>query len=573
MDMIFKGMAVSDGIAVGRIAVYRPFVPRFAKAFIDGAHAEAEFGLFLSARAAALKEIGSLPDSSGIMEAGAEMLADPVVEDEIRQAIERERKCVRWAVTDVLDVYEKRLAENPDAYFRSRAADVRDVKLRLLRCLDGEKDPLASLTGAFPVDEDTSSVSILSDSGQTLPSGRPAMSNSQDGGYGAEKKIICARELTASEAAALRDGSLGWATESGGAVSHASILARSFGIPALVGITDLMDSAERFEGSLACLDSSSGTLTIGLSPDEAAAFIRKGQVAVGQNAEIGSERRSGHAVTEDGYRVKVMANVSSADDLSPVADGAGLVRTEFIFMNRAHLPSEDEQLAVYSHIAAAFYPNPVNFRTLDIGLDKSLPCLSLPEGEKRRGLELSLANEELFRAQIRAIAGAGTNARIMFPMVKGIPELERAIAIVKACSAEIGRPIPLIGAMIETPEAAEHAASIARIVDFASIGTNDLTQLALGKDRLLPDDGGLDWLNPAVLRLIAGAVRAFSFAGKEIGVCGEMASDSKGAMLLMGIGVRTLSVRVPRLDSIRKIVLENTMAHMVVLAGEALKRH
>lgn len=537
MDMIFKGMAVSEGIAVGRIAVYRPFALGFAKAFIDGEHAEAEFGLFLSARDAALKEIGSLPDSSGIMEAAAEMLADPVVEDEIRQSIERERKCVRWAVADVLDVYEKRLAENPDGYFRSRAADVRDVKLRLLRCLDG-----CGMDG-------------------------------RKGDKTIEKKIICARELSASEAAALRDGSLGWATESGGAVSHASILARSFGIPALVGITDLMERAEHFEGALACLDSSSGTLTIGLSPDEAAAFTRKGQVAFGQNADIGSERRSGHAVTEDGYRVKVMANVSSADDFSPVADGAGLVRTEFIFMNRAHLPSEDEQLAVYSRIAAAFYPNPVNFRTLDIGLDKSLPCLSFPEGEKRRGLELILADEGLFRTQVRAIAAAGANARIMFPMVKEIPELERAIAIVRACSAEIGRPVPLIGAMIETPAAVERAATIASLVDFASIGTNDLTQLALGKDRLIPDDGELDWFNPAVLRLIDGAVRAFSSAGKEIGVCGEMASDRKGAMLLMGIGVRTLSVRVPRLDSIRKTVMENTMAHMAVLAGEALKRH
>ncbi|MGP1419576.1 MAG: putative PEP-binding protein [Sphaerochaetaceae bacterium] len=573
MDMIFKGMAVSDGIAVGRIAVYRPFAPGFAKVFIDGGHAEAEFGLFLSARDAALTEIGSLPDSSGIMDVHSEMLTDPVVEDEIRQAIEGEGKCVRWAVADVLDVYEKRLAENPDSYFRSRAADVRDVKLRLLRCLDGEKDPLASLTGAFPVDEDASNISILSDSGQTLPSDRPAISKSQDGGYGAEKKIICARELAASEAAALRDCSLGWATESGGAVSHASILARSFGIPALVGITDLMDKAERFEGSLACLDSSSGTLTIGLSPDEAAAFIRKGQVSIDRNADIGSGRCSGDAVTKDGYRVKVMANVSSADDFSPAADGAGLVRTEFIFMNRAHLPSEDEQLSVYSRIAAAFYPNPVSFRTLDIGLDKSLPCLNLPEGEKRRGLELSLANEDLFRAQIRAIAGAGTNARIMFPMVKGLPELERAVSIVKACSAEIGRPVPLIGAMIETPAAAENAAALARLVDFASIGTNDLTQLALGKDRLIPDDGELDWFDPAVLRLIDGAVRAFSSAGKEIGVCGEMASNGKGAMLLMGIGVRTLSVRIPRLDSIRKIVMENTMKHMAGLAGKALKGH
>jgi phosphocarrier protein FPr len=287
------------------------------------------------------------------------------------------------------------------------------------------------------------------------------------------------------------------------------------------------------------------------------------------------------AITRDGLRVEVVANIGGLADAEKAiqmgAEGVGLLRTEFLFLDRTEAPSEREQCEVYSDIARAMSGLPVIVRTLDIGGDKPLPYVQVPHEENpflgERGIRLCLARPELFREQLRAILRAARfgRLRIMFPMVADLSEWQAARAMVEDLRAELDVPPVEMGIMIEVPSAALVADGFAAEVDFFSIGTNDLTQYTLAMDRMHPSLAGKsDGLHPAVLRLIAKTVEAAHQAGKWVGVCGELGADPQAVPILVGLGVDELSVSVPAIPTVKAQIRNLTLSEAKSLAHRAL---
>jgi len=287
------------------------------------------------------------------------------------------------------------------------------------------------------------------------------------------------------------------------------------------------------------------------------------------------------ALTQDGHRVEVVANIGGVEDAKKAVDmgaeGVGLLRTEFLFLDRTDPPAESEQFGVYGGIAQAMQGLPVIVRTLDIGGDKPLPYVTVPKEENpflgERGIRLCLARPELFRQQLRAILRAAEfgKLRIMYPMVADLSEWFAARAIVEELQSEMNLPKVEMGIMIEVPSAALVADAFAREVDFFSIGTNDLTQYTLAMDRMHPSLAGKsDGLHPAVLRLIATTVEAAHKQGKWVGICGELGADPQAVPILVGLGVDELSVSVPSVPSVKEQIRNMTLSEAQSLARQAL---
>jgi multiphosphoryl transfer protein len=377
----------------------------------------------------------------------------------------------------------------------------------------------------------------------------------------AERGILVAAELTPAETATL-DPQLvqGIATAYGGPTGHSAILARSLGLPAVVGLGEALLAVE--EGAQLLLDGDAGTVWV--EPDEE--LVLDFERRVRERETLAASARAAAAEparTRDGRLVEVAANVGSVEDAAAAAangaDGVGLLRTEFLFLGRETLPDEEEQAAVYAEIAARLGGRPVIVRTLDAGADKPLPALNQPAEANPflgvRGIRLGLADPALLETQLRAVlrVAAEHPLKVMFPMVATVDELRAALAVLERIGP---RPAGLeVGAMIEVPSAALSAAALAPLVDFFSVGTNDLAQYTLAADRGNERVAALaDPLHPAVLRLIAAAADAARAHGRWIGVCGELASDPAAAPALIGLGVTELSVSPPRVPEIKQAV-------------------
>jgi phosphocarrier protein FPr len=480
------------------------------------------------------------PGKAAIFLAHQEFLTDP---DLLQDAIAHlnQNRSAAWAWQQVYEQRAHSLEQLPDPLLAGRAADLRDVGRRVLRLL-------ADRVEAEPM----------------LP---------------ASPVILIAEDLTPSDTAGLDPAlTLGFCTAYGGPTSHSAIIARSLGIPAIVGagpaVLNLTD------GTRCILDGESGNLY----PNPSQADLetaRSAQQDLQALRETEQLARFQPAMLTDGHRVEVVANIGSAAEAEQAvnagAEGVGLLRTEFLFLQRSQPPSEEEQFAAYTQMTQALNGLPLIVRTLDIGGDKAVSYLNLPPEENPflgvRGIRLCLHHPELFRPQLRAIyRTAQTGAvKIMFPMIATLEELQAAKQMAESIRLEVGAPPVDIGMMIEVPAAVIMANEFAQEVDFFSIGTNDLTQYVLAMDRGHPALAKqADGLHPAVLRLIDQTVRAASAAGKWVGVCGGMAGDPQGAAILTGLGVTELSISIPSVAAVKARLRSLSLAQTQALAQRAL---
>jgi phosphoenolpyruvate-protein phosphotransferase len=534
------GVAASEGVALGPVFVhvFEGLEPERERIPEDAV--EAELKRFRDAVEAVVRRLSETGDrlrasddeeEAGIFEAHVEMARDPELHSEVEERV-RDLESPEAAVLAVGEEYAETFAAMEDEYMAARADDVRDVSNQIASELMG---------------------------------GRAA-------GLEALKtpSVILARNLAPSETARLPKGmALGFVTAEGSKTSHVSIMARSMGIPAVVGVgvgLEVILGAETV-----AVDGGEGYAVADPEPDTVADLERKREQIAGERAAL-EEYRHVEARTRDGRRIEVSANLGSASEAEEAllwgADGVGLFRTEFLFMERKELPSEDEQYEAYREVAEAFGGRPVIVRTLDVGGDKNLPGVEEHEEENPflgwRGIRMSLDVPKLFKPQLKAIlrAAKSGNLKVMFPMVVNVEELRAAQRVLDDCREELegegqeAGPVE-VGVMIETPAAAICAAHLAPEVTFFSIGTNDLVQYTLAADRgneRLRHLQGAD--HPAVLELIKRTCEAAREAGIWVGVCGEAAGEPALISKLVELGVGELSMSVPSIPRAKKIISE-----------------
>ncbi len=481
----------------------------------------------------------NLGNEAAIFEAHKELLDDPELADAVQARLTMGQTPIKaWKAT--IDEQAAVIAALNDPLLAARADDLRDVGKRVLRLMLGESEK-----GIMP----------------TTP------------------VVVIARELSPSDTASFNpELVLGFGIVEGGPTSHIAILARALGLPAIVGVNESMLALE--EKTPVILNGNDGTLTVNPAAD-VLERAKQSQKRWLEYRRFAQEQASLPAISQDGVRVDVTANAGSIADAAEAlhmgADGIGLLRTEFLFLERTTAPTEDEQLSVYRAIAETMRTLPVIVRTLDIGGDKPLAYIQMkPElnpflGE--RGIRLCLNRPELFREQLRAILRAAPSGylKIMFPMVSDIAELRQARAIIEALRWELGAPAVQIGIMIEVPSAALMADVFAPEIDFFSIGTNDLTQYTLAMDR---GNSALaskhDGLHPAVLRLIAHTIESAHKHGKRADICGELGSDAAAIPILLGLGMDELSVSIPSVPTVKAQVRSLKISELQSLAREAL---
>lgn len=480
------------------------------------------------------------PSKAAIFAAHQEILDDPDLIDITTSAINKGKSAAfAWQQTYLTQA--KMLARVDDELLSQRANDIRDVGRRVLRILTG----VEPTTVKYP-----------------------------------HNTILLAEDLTPSDMATLdRERVVGLCTLAGGATSHVAILAQSMGIPAIAGAEPRV--LELIDDTPAILDGTQGTLR--LNPPEAEIRRIRQRISRQQEKQADELKRAFEpAITADGYRVEIAANIGSLEDAQEAvalgAESIGLLRTEFIFMERAKAPSEDEQTSIYRSIAEVLGPDrSMIVRTLDVGGDKPLPYLAMAAEENpflgERGIRFGFDQPELQRTQLRAILRASTagHLRVMFPMIGRIEELRMAKAMLEEERKRLDVPPVEVGIMIEVPSAAIMAQQLAKEVDFFSIGTNDLTQYTLAMDRGHPKLAPfVDGLHPAVLRLIDQTVEGAGRYGKWVGLCGGIGSDPQAVPILVGLGVKELSVSVARIPAIKAQVRSLTLARCEKLAAQAL---
>lgn len=479
-------------------------------------------------------------NKAAIFAAHQEVLDDPELLGQVRSAILK-GKSAAFSWQETVNAQAESLARMNNALLAARAADLRDIGQRVLQNLTG----VGSRTIRTPPDA-----------------------------------ILVAEELTPSDAANLDRGKvLGFCTTLGSPTSHMAIIARSLDIPTVVGIDPR--ALELPDDTPVILDASRGTLRLNASAEEVADLKARLQKETNRK-KVNLENAGKPAITSDGHMVEVVANIGGLADAKSVVtlggEGVGLLRSEFLFLDRLTAPTEDEQAEVYSQIARALGPDrPLVIRTLDVGGDKPLAYLPIPKEENpflgERGLRVGLNRPEMLRAQMRAIlraAGAG-RVLVMFPMVATLTEWRAARTMFEEERARLGAaPIP-VGIMIEIPASAIMAEQFAREAEFFSIGTNDLTQYTLAMDRGHPKLASqVDGLNPGVLHLIAMTVEGAEKHGRWTGVCGGIASDPQAVPILIGLGVKELSVSLPAIPAIKAQIRQISLADCRDLARTAL---
>lgn len=548
--MIFQGNGVSKGIAIGEVFLYQPVLPTPRQAHYEG-DAGPHLKQFESLCEQARIQLQALcdrmaqadPEKAAIFSAQVEILCDEIMEEEIRDAIQYDAWLPDWAVESVYSRYEQRLQKAKDPLIRERAADLRDVKGRLLRLYYGvPEQSLANLE-------------------------RPV--------------IIAAHDLLPSDTAVMdRAHVLGIVTETGGATSHSAIIARSYEIPAILGIPSLLSQLQA--GEKVILDAVDGILITQPEPHQEAAMRQKQEAYRRQAAQIKKYLHK-EPLTADGTRIEIGLNIGSASpqelEGSAVTDFVGLFRTEFLYMDSDHMPTEEKQLAQYQKALLEYAPRPVVLRTLDIGGDKTLPYFSLPQEQNpflgQRAIRLCFAHPELLRTQLRAALRASTAGQlwIMLPMVGSMEDIHQAKALLEQAKQELREEgIPFdggvrLGVMIEIPALAVIADLVAQEVDFASIGTNDLCQYLLAVDRMNPEVSRYyQSYHPALFRLIGNAVRQFNQAGKPVCVCGELGGDPLAAPVLIGLGLRKLSMSISSVAAVKRALAGFTLEQMEKMA-------
>jgi len=482
-----------------------------------------------------------LKAEAAIFDAHLGLLDDPELTEAVQARIQKGQDALK-AWKETIEDNAMVVAALNDPILSARADDLRDVGRRVLRLMVGKEDAVDSLPDK-PV-------------------------------------VIIARELSPSDTISFnKDYVLGFCIVNGGPTSHTAILARALGLPAIVSIDESVLKLEN--DAYVIVSGTDGIVTFNPSSEE----LKSAEQARNKWLEqrrLAMEQANAPAVTADGRDVEVVGNAGSLADaekaLKMGAAGIGLLRTEFLFLERTTAPSEDEQFEVYRSIAATMGKLPVIVRTLDVGGDKPLPYIKMQREENpflgERGIRLCLNRPELFRQQLRAILRASQhgNLLIMFPMVGDIDEYVQARAMIDELEKELNIPRVSTGIMIEVPSAALMADVLAREVDFFSIGTNDLTQYTLAMDRMHPALAGKqDGLHPAVLRLIAKTIEGAHKHGKWAGICGELGSDPFAVPILIGLGIDELSMNVPSVPMVKAQIRTLKTTELQELAQQALE--
>ncbi|MBE6043261.1 phosphoenolpyruvate--protein phosphotransferase [Clostridium thermopalmarium] len=536
-----KGIAASKGYAIGQAIIKENREVSIVERRIENVQAEKERldkainnsrNQLVKIKEKAEKELGS--DKAAVFESHIMLLDDPEFTGAVAMNIESNKVNAEKALSDVIEMYMGIFASMEDEYMRERAADVKDVGNRILANLAGNgADDLENLN---------------------------------------ENTIIVAHDLTPSDTAQLdRSKVVGFITNIGGRTSHSAIMARTLEIPAVVGLKDITENVKN--GDTVIVDGEEGIVLI--NPDEATiAKYKEKKAAYEKEREELKKLINVKTVTKSGKHVEVAGNIGKPEDIHQVlengGDGVGLFRTEFLYMDRDEMPSEEEQFEAYKYVAEKAEGRPIVIRTLDIGGDKKLPYLPLPEEMNPflgyRAIRLCLDRKEIFKIQLRALlrASAFGNIKIMFPMISSLEEFLAAKDVLKECMNELrseGKDFNEnleVGMMVEIPAAAVCADELAKHVDFFSIGTNDLIQYTLAADRM---NEKVSYLynphHPAVLRLIKMTIDAAHKEGKWCGMCGEAAGDESMIPILVEYGLDEFSMSATSILKAKQIIMNN----------------
>src|SRR5216110_1616126 len=554
-EIRFEGAGVSPGIARSQVHVARDEVDEVVRYRIAPSQVGDEISRFETAliqtRMQILQMQQRIAESIGakdaaIFDAHLLVVEDRTLIDEVLRKLETDLCNVEWVFQEVATSYAETLNKIDDPYLRERALDIQDVTKRVIRNLQG-KAPKTFLGLSEP-------------------------------------HILIAHNLTPSDTAAMnREHVLGLATDLGSRTSHTAIMARSLNIPAVVGLNDITERLET--GQHVLLDGTNGFLIVDPTTETLKRYGEIESRRVKVVAQL-KQLRETTSITRDGRHIVLSANIELPEDVNAViangAEGIGLYRTEFLYLNRSTLPTEEEQYETYRKVAERVRPNPLIIRTFDLGGDKLAPGTVDISDELNpflgwRAIRFCLENIDIFKTQLRAIirASAVGNVKIMFPMISGLEELRHAKAVLGECRQEVGEKKTgkmEIGAMIEIPSAAISADVLAREVDFFSIGTNDLIQYTIAVDRVNERIAHLyEPTHPAVLRLLKMIADAAHANKIWVGVCGEMARDVALIPILLGLGIDELSVGATSVPRVKMAVRSLAVPECEQLVGEVLR--
>ncbi len=553
---MISGILVSPGIAFGKALLLKEDEIVINRKKISADAVEQEVQRFLDGRAKASVQLEAIKTKAGetfgeekeaIFEGHIMLLEDEELEQEIIALIKDDLASADAAAYTIIEGQAKALEELDDEYLKERAADVRDIGKRLLQ----------NILGLAIVD----------------------LSSIQD------EVILVATDLTPSETAQLNlDKVLGFITDLGGRTSHTSIMARSLELPAIVGTSNVTKQVKNDDYLI--LDAVNNKIYVNPTADVIDQLKAEQNQYVTEKNDL-AKLKDLPAITLDGHQVEVCANIGTVRDVAGAerngAEGVGLYRTEFLFMDRDSLPTEDEQFQAYKAVAEAMGSQAVIVRTMDIGGDKDLPYMNLPKEENPflgwRAIRIAMDRREILHAQLRAIlrASAFGKLRIMFPMIISVEEVRDLKGEIETLKAQLREEAKAfdetieVGVMVETPAAAVIAHHLAKEVDFFSIGTNDLTQYTLAVDRGNELISHLyNPMSPSVLGLIKQVIDASHAEGKWTGMCGELAGDERATLLLLGMGLDEFSMSAISIPRIKKIIRNTNFEDVKALAAQAL---
>lgn len=552
----YEGTVGSPGFAIGKVYVYKPFTPSITEISILDNKIEENLSLFDQALAKAVSELeqlqekfsGKNPEKFEILSAHQVILEDEEVNEGIKRAIAENHKCAPWAVKDIYDKFIKILMNIDDQLIRERVSDMQDVHNRIQRCL--QNVPETTLGGLD------------------------------------EPYIVVADDLLPSDAVSLDARYvLGILTERGGPTSHTAIIAKSNGVPAILGIKNACSIF--FSGQEIVLDAIKGVAITNLDSPKKQEYIEK-LASYMKNKQEAQSFLLRDAFTKDGTRIEIKVNIGSdapkALEAASFADGVGLFRSEFLYMESDSLPDEEAQFNAYKNVLEAFEGKPVILRTLDIGGDKKLPYMELPVEENpflgKRALRLCLDCIDIFKTQLRAALRASVygNLWIMFPMVSSIDDIEAAMDVVGETRSElesegVAYSIDIkYGIMIEIPAVALISDYAADLVDFASVGTNDLCQYLTASDRMNPDlKRYYQTYHPAMFRTLNYVTRSFADKGKSVSICGETGGDPAFVIPLIGFGMRSFSMSASSIAGMKQMLSQLDIEVAKKAASDVLK--